>query len=49
MVNVFPIAESLANHIQQREVNSNVLNNVYLTQIHNCKTIDEVEAIKFTA
>ena len=48
MVNVFPIAESLANHIQQREVNSNVLNSVYLTQIHNCKTIPEVEAIKFT-
>ena len=48
MVNVFPIAESLANHIQQREVNSNVLNSVYLTQIHNCKTVPEVEAIKFT-
>jgi hypothetical protein len=48
MVNVFPIAESLANHIQQREVNSNVLNNVYLTQINNCKTVPEVEAIKFT-
>ena len=48
MVNVFPIAESLANHIQQREVNSNVLNSVYLAQINNCKTIDEVEAIKFT-
>jgi hypothetical protein len=49
MVNVFPIAESLANHIQQREVNSNVLNNVYLSQINNCKTIDEVNLIKFTA
>ena len=48
MVNVFPIAESLANHIQQREVNSNVLNSVYLTQINNCKTVPEVEAIKFT-
>jgi hypothetical protein len=48
MVNVFPIAESLANHIQQREVNSNVLNSVYLSQINNCKTIPEVEAIKFT-
>ena len=48
MVNVFPIAESLANHIQAREVNSNVLNSVYLTQINNCKTIPEVEAIKFT-
>ena len=48
MVNVFPIAESLANHIQQREVNSNVLNNVYLSQINNCKTIDEVNLIKFT-
>ena len=49
MVNVFPIAESLANHIQQREVNSNVLNSVYLAQINNCKTVPEVEAIKFTA
>ena len=49
MVNVFPIAELLANHIQQREVNSNILNNVYLTQINNCKTIDEVNLIKFTA
>ena len=49
MVNVFPIAESLANHIQQREVNSNVLNSVYLSQINNCKTIDEVNLIKFTA
>jgi hypothetical protein len=49
MVNVFPIAESLANHIQQREVNSNVLNSVYLTQINNCKTIDEVNLIEFTA
>ena len=48
MVNVFPIAESLANHIQQREVNSNVLNSVYLAQINNCKTVPEVEAIKFT-
>ena len=48
MVNVFPIAESLANHIQAREVNSNVLNSVYLSQINNCKTIPEVEAIKFT-
>jgi len=49
MVNVFPIAESLANHIQQREVNSNVLNGIYLTQINNCKTVAEVEAITFTA
>ena len=49
MVNVFPIAESLANHIQQREVNSNVLNSIYLTQINNCKTIEEVNLIKFTA
>ena len=49
MVNVFPIGESLANHIQQREVNSNVLNSVYLTQINNCKTIDEVNLIEFTA
>lgn len=49
MVNVFPIAELLANHTQQREVNSNILNNVYLTQINNCKTIDEVNLIKFTA
>ena len=49
MVNVFPIAESLANHIQAREVNSNVLNSVYLAQINNCKTIDEVNLIKFTA
>jgi hypothetical protein len=48
MVNVFPIAESLANHIQAREVNSNVLNSVYLAQINNCKTVPEVEAIKFT-
>lgn len=49
MVNVFPIAESLANHIQQREVNSNVLNGIYLEKINNCKTVPEVEAIKFTA
>lgn len=49
MVNVFPIAESLANHIQLREMNSNALNTVYLAQINNCKTIDEIEAIKFTA
>lgn len=49
MVNVFPIAESLANHIQAREVNSNVLNSIYSTQINNCKTIDEVNLIKFTA
>lgn len=49
MVNVFPIAESLANHIQQREVNSNVLNGIYLEKINNCKTVPEVEAITFTA
>jgi len=49
MVNVFPIAESLANHIQTREVNSNVLNSVYLSQINNCKTVEEVNLIKFTA
>ena len=49
MVNVFPIAESLANHIQQREVNSNVLNGIYLEKINNCKTVSEVEAITFTA
>lgn len=48
MVNVFPIAESLANHIQQREVNSNVLNGIYLEKINNCKTVPEVEAITFT-
>ena len=48
MVNVFPIAELLANHIQQREINSNIINSVYLTQINNCKNILEVEAIKFT-
>lgn len=48
MVNVFPIAESLANHIQQREVNSNVLNSVYLEKINNCNTVSEVEAITFT-
>lgn len=49
MVNVFPIAESLANHIQQREVNSNVLNGIYLEKINNCKTVEEVNLIKFTA
>lgn len=48
MVNVFPIAESLANHIQQREVNSNVLNGIYLEKINNCNTVSEVEAITFT-
>jgi hypothetical protein len=47
VVNIFPVAFSIADHIQNREINNNKLLKIKQLEINNCKTIEEVEAIKF--
>jgi hypothetical protein len=47
VVNIFPVAFSIADHIQNREINNNKLLKLKQLEINNCKTVEEVEAIKF--
>ena len=47
VVNIFPVAFSIADHIQNREINNNKLFKIKEIQINACKSVEEVEAIKF--
>jgi len=47
VVNIFPVVLTLANHIQQREISNNILLKIKQSEINNCKSVEEVEAIKF--
>jgi hypothetical protein len=47
VVNIFPVAFSLAQHIQSREIQNNILLENKQIEINACKTVEEVEAIKF--
>jgi hypothetical protein len=47
VVNIFPVAFSIADHIQNREINNNKVLKIKEIEINNCKTVEEVEAIKF--
>ena len=47
VVNIFPIAFSIADHIQSREISNNKLLKLKQLEINNCKTVEEIEAIKF--
>jgi len=47
VVNIFPIAFSVADHIQSREINNNKLLKIKEIQINACKSVEEVESIKF--
>jgi hypothetical protein len=47
VVNIFPVAFSLAQHIQTREIQNNMLLKQKEIQINACKSVEEVEAIKF--
>jgi hypothetical protein len=47
VVNIFPVAFSIADHIQNREINNNKLLKIKEIQINACKSVEEVEAIKF--
>jgi hypothetical protein len=47
VVNIFPVAFSIADHIQNREINNNKVLKIKQIEINNCKTVEEVEAIKF--
>jgi hypothetical protein len=47
VVNIFPVAFSLAQHIQTREISNNILLKIKQSEINACKTVEEVEAIKF--
>jgi len=47
VVNIFPVAFSIADHIQNREINNNKLLKIKQSEINNCKSVEEVEAIKF--
>jgi len=47
VVNIFPVVLTLANHIQQREIDNNKFFKVKEYEINNCQTVEEVEAIKF--
>jgi len=47
VVNIFPVAFSLAQHIQTREIQNNILLKQKEVQINACKSVDEVETIKF--
>jgi len=47
VVNIFPIAFSVADHIQSREINNNKLLKIKEVQINACKSVEEVESIKF--
>jgi hypothetical protein len=47
VVNIFPVAFSIADHIQNREINNNKLLKIKEIEINACKSVEEVEAIKF--
>jgi len=47
VVNILPVAFSIADHIQNREINNNKLLKIKQIQINACKSVEEVEAIKF--
>ncbi len=47
VVNIFPVAFSIADHIQNREINNNKLFKIKEIQINACKSVEEVESIKF--
>jgi hypothetical protein len=47
VVNVFPVVLTLANHIQQREIDNNKIFKIKEYEINACKTVEEVESIKF--
>jgi hypothetical protein len=47
VVNIFPVAFSIADHIQNREINNNKVLKLKQIEINACKSIEEVEAIKF--
>jgi hypothetical protein len=47
VVNIFPVAFSLAQHIQTREIQNNILHKNKQIEINACKSVEEVEAIKF--
>jgi hypothetical protein len=47
VVNIFPVAFSIADHIQNREINNNKLLKLKQLEINNCKSVEEVESIKF--
>ncbi len=47
VVNILPVAYSLAGHIQTREINNNKVLKIKEIEINACKTVEEVEAIKF--
>jgi len=47
VVNIFPVAFSLAGHIQTREIQNNILFKNKQIEISSCKSVEEVEAIKF--
>ena len=47
VVNISPVAFSIADHIQSREINNNKLLKQKQIEINACKTPEEVETIKF--
>jgi hypothetical protein len=47
VVNIFPVVLTLANHIQQREIDNNKFFKIKEYEINNCKNVEEVKAIKF--
>jgi hypothetical protein len=47
VVNIFPVAFSLAQHIQSREIQNNILLKTKQIEINACKSAEKVEAIKF--
>ena len=47
VVNILPVAFSIADHIQNREINNNKVLKIKEIQINACKSVEEVEAIKF--
>jgi hypothetical protein len=47
VVNILPVAFSIADHIQNREINNNKLLKLKQLEINACKSVEEVEAIKF--
>jgi hypothetical protein len=47
VVNILPVAFSIADHIQNREISNNKLLKIKEIQINACKSVEEVEAIKF--
>ena len=47
VVNISPVAFSIADHIQNREINNNKVLKQKQIEINACKTVEEVEEIKF--